>query len=149
MNSAPKTTPNIIPTESRSAPRGREVQLTFVAHTGDNWILLRFSMGNEEYTECFDPWRHWEFVQEVGDRCPVMVAKYSFEQEGPIHMFWKFTVSIGVEYENYGYYTYRHDTHTRVIQAAKYQNAWGLTSCNPQLAHLQAAMHAETGCGHE
>ena len=112
MNSAPKTTPNIIPTESRSAPRGREVQLTFVAHTGDNRILLRFSMGNEEYKECLVPRRHWELVREVGDRCPVMVAKYSIEKEGPIHMFWKFPVSIGAEYDNYRYYTHRYDTHT-------------------------------------
>ena len=51
-------------------------------------------------------------MREVGDRCPVMVAKYSIEQGGPIYMFWKFPVPIDAEYDNYRYYTYTHGTHT-------------------------------------
>ena len=112
MNSAPNTTPNIIPTESHSGYRGREVQLTYVGHTRDGRIILRFSMGNEEYMECLLTRSHWELVREVGDTIPVMVAKYSIEQNGPIHMFWKFPVPIDAEEDHYRYYTYRHDTHT-------------------------------------
>ena len=122
MNIAPNT-PNIIPNESspsessHSALRGREVQLTWVAHSRDNRVLLRFKMENEEYIECFVRKPHWQFLEEIGNRCPVMVAKYPIEQGAPIHMFWRFPVPIDAEFENYRYYTYTDDSSSEIAEA--------------------------------
>jgi len=117
MNSA-QNTPNIIPNESsQSALRGRQVLLTWVAHSTDNRTILRFKLGDEEYIECYVRRPHWQYLEEIGNRCPVMVAKYRIEQGGPIHMFWRFPVPIDAEVEDYRYYTYTDDSSSEIAEA--------------------------------
>ena len=122
MNSA-SNTPNIIPNESspsessHSAIRGRQVLLTWVAHGRDNRTVLRFKLGDEEYIECYVRRPHWQYLEEIGNRCPVMVAKYRIEQGGPIHMFWRFPVPIDAEVEDYRYYRYTDDSSSEIAEA--------------------------------